>query len=190
MHRYVVIDDFISVRGAESLMDLIDEAIREKDQCICSDHEIQAVLKLPSVSEKVWEDTKHHFIKQKLDVIRRDNKTYQLIGLSDSVTISRHNTPIVIHKDAEGETVFGGIKYKNLICLYKIAVYLNNINSDPNDTDGGTILYDDNKKQVAAVCPKKGRALIFDIRDWHSGAKIPEGKMKYLIGFRLIYKEL
>lgn len=190
MHKYVVIDNFISSQNADDLMDLIDDIIYEREECNCPEHEIQTIIKMPDIAEKVWRRSFRDILNSGLGLIKRGNKTYKLVGLSDSVTLSRHNDPIGIHRDEEGKTTFQGKKYDNLICLYKIALYLNNINSDPRSRAGGTILYDDDKVERASISPKKGRALIFDLRDLHSGAPIPKGKVKYLIGFRLIYCEV
>lgn len=187
MNKYMVIDNFISIENADDLMDLIDDIIYKRKKCNCSKHEIQTIVKLPRIAEKVWAQTRGDIFNSGFGLIERRNKNYKLVGLSDSVTLSRHNEPIGIHRDAEGETTFRGKRYRDLICFYKIALYLNDIDSDLKSKLGGTILYDDDKNERAAVSPKKGRALIFDIRDLHSGAPIPKGKVKYLIGFRLLY---
>lgn len=190
MHKYIVIDDFITASKADDLMNIIDDIISERENCSCSKHEIQTIIKMPYIVENIWKQTREKLLNSELSFIQRNSRTYKLIGLSDSVTLSRHNSPIDIHRDVEGKTTFRGKKYNNLICFYKIALYLNEVNSRDNKNAGGTILYDDDKVPQKTIIPKKGRALIFDIRDLHSGAPIPKGRMKYLIGFRLLYCEV
>lgn len=187
MHKYIVIDDFITAQKADDLINMIDDIIYKRENCGCPNHEIQTIIKMPDIAEDVWNLSKKKLLNSELSFIKRNSKTYELIGLSDSVTLSRHNSPIDIHRDIEGKTIFRGKKYNNLVCFYKIALYLNEVNSHNNKNAGGTILYDDNKVPQKTIIPKKGRALIFDIRDLHSGAPIPKGRMKYLIGFRLLY---
>jgi hypothetical protein len=181
----MIVDNFISPRNAEGMINLIDDIIYEREDCDCPNHEIQTIIKLSKTSERVWKETREKFLKSDLNIVKRGSKTYKLIGLSDSVTLSRHFEPIGIHRDVEGETTYQGRKRRDLVCLYKIAVYLNDVSRD-----GGTILYDDFENHVKTISPKKCRALIFDIRDLHSGAPIPDGETKYLIGFRLLYVEV
>ncbi|CAN5795322.1 hypothetical protein BH23THE1_BH23THE1_35570 [soil metagenome] len=190
MARYRVIDNFISEENADNLMNLIDDITIDREGCDCPEHELQTIITLPGVSGKIWEKIKDYLIGTDLEIVHRGPKVYRLIGLSDSVTLSRHTSPIDIHRDIEGKTKFRGVKYSDIHCLYKIAIYLNDINRNPKCKSGGTILYDDNRVERVAVAPKQGRALIFDIRDLHSGAPIPPNKMKYLIGFRLLYHEI
>jgi hypothetical protein len=190
MHKYVVIDDFVTTQKANELMDLIDDMVYEREECDCPDHELQTIVRLPKLANEIWEKTKQHIINSNLYLIKRETKTYKLVGLSDSITISRHNAPIGIHKDVEGEIRYHGIKRNDLLCLYKIALYLNNVNENSKCKAGGTVLYNNDKVEVVSISPKKGKALIFDIRDWHSGAPIPRDMMKYLIGFRLLYREI
>jgi hypothetical protein len=190
MHKHIVIDNFITASKADDLINIIDDIINKRENCTCSKHEIQTIIKMPYIVENVWKQTKEKLLNSELSFIQRNSKTYKLIGLSDSVTLSRHNTPIEIHRDVEGKINFQGKKYNNLKCFYKIALYLNQVNSHNDKNAGGTILYDDDKIPQNIIIPKKGRALIFDIRDLHSGGPIPKGRIKYLIGFRLLYCEV
>lgn len=189
MHNYIVVDNLITKRSADNLINLIEDILYEEEECNCPNHELQKIIELPKTSEKAWERIKDFVFDIGLGSINRDYKSYQLIGLSDSVTLSRHNTHIEMHRDKEDKISYRGVKYDDVVCLYKIAIYLNDINSHPQCKAGGTILYDEDGIQRVAIAPKKGRALIFDIRDLHSGAPIPSGKTKYLIGFRLLYRE-
>lgn len=187
MDRYIIIDDLVSPSDAQDFIALIDSLDRRKR------HEIQDIISMPKVSERLWKKIESKLRNTHLDLIRREvdgaTKTFKLVGLSDYVTVSRHHTAIGIHKDAEGKTKYKNVKDNGLYCFYKLVIYLNTVCSK-GCCSGGTALYDDNKRKVAVCRAKVGRALIFDIRDYHSGVRIHRGKTKYLIGFRLLYREV
>lgn len=183
-YRYEIIDDILDRETCQKFVNMINKLTYEAEGCNCPKHEIQTIKEMPKVANYVWNRIKEDL--SNLNYVKRDGKKYKLMGLSDAVTVSRHNTPIGIHRDVEGKSSFRGQPETDLVCLYKMAVYLNDVGSGA----GGTILYDDNRKKYAEAIPAIGRSLIFDIRALHSGAPIPKRKVKYLIGFRLLYCEL
>jgi hypothetical protein len=195
MDRHIIIDDLISPNDAKKFVKLIDRIGEEKEIENIDDEfvEVQDIFNMPKIAQAFWNKIKDRVRKTHVNVIYRyvDGKvrTFKLIGLADYVTVSRHITPIGIHKDVEGKTKYKNKKDRGLYCFYKMVVYLNEM-CGPKCSSGGTILYDDDKNQVAVCKPRVGRALIFDIRDFHSGAPIHKGKVKYLIGFRLLYREI
>lgn len=147
----------------------------------------QDILKLKKTSATLWEIIKNDLPK----TLTRKNKTYELVGLSDHITVSRHKGQhIGIHQDKDVTIQVNGKKVKGLYCFYKLAIYLNDL-SDPGDsldTTGGTSFYDSNKHHIVTVKPGKGKGVLFDMREWHSGAKVPHTKTKYMLGARPIYK--
>lgn len=191
MDRHIIIDDLISPKDANKFIELIDGIGHEKEPNKFV--EVQDIFNMPKIAQAFWNKIRKEIKNTNLNVISRyvdgKLKKFQLIGLADYVTLSRHITPIGIHKDVEGKTKYKNIKDNGLYCFYKMAVYLNDM-CKSDCSYGGTILYDDDKNKVAICKPRVGRALIFDIRDYHSGAPIHKGKVKYLIGFRLLYREI
>lgn len=64
---------------------------------------------------------------------------------------------------------------------FTVLIYLN------DGYDGGrTVFYDDAFAVVGEVEPKEGRALVFDIDNFHSGEVVGEGGSKYWIGTELV----
>lgn len=204
MHRYFLLDEIISEGCASEYITLIDEMTRKEKKCSCAKHELQVILKMPQVAQELWPRVQAQ-LQQDLQCVSRHGRVYDLVGLADDVTLSRHYKPIGKHHD---KPLTYGSRADNteLKCLYKMGIYLNNIvvnseqehckcgkqhcnRSGSSSTYGGTVLYDEDGRVEARVVPKVGRALIFDIRDLHSGDKIPKGQIKYMIGFRLLYRE-
>lgn len=151
------------------------------------DRFFQDIIEHRSLARKIWKQIKE-IMPKKLDL---DGREYRLIGLSDYVTVSRHKKNIGIHKDKDKRSLKNGYYEDDLICLYKVAIYLNDL-SDPNDlndTSGGTVFYDKDKNKIFSAKPQTGRCVVFDMREWHSGDKIPNNRTKYMIGVRLLYQE-
>lgn len=95
------------------------------------------------------------------------------------VTISKNIEPVLPHKDGSlGATA-----------THKLAVYLNDLSdrSKADDDTGGTRFHSnfDSPEIIAAAIPRVGRAILFDLREWHSGGPIPEGRHKYMVGIRV-----
>ena len=59
----------------------------------------------------------------------------------------------------------------HLVCLYYV-----------NDSDGDTIFFDDNGKEIKRASPKKGRVVLFDGSIYHS-AGIPQNNHRAIINF-------
>jgi len=71
-------------------------------------------------------------------------------------------------------------------CLYKFAVYLSKTSS------AGTAFYENKKaKHPAYVTDGTARsAMIFDMREWHSGTEIAAGTEKRVFGLRLFFQRI
>jgi hypothetical protein len=182
MHEHLVIDRLLALSECKRLQQIIDErAVRKK--------RLQTILRLPELALELWEKVEPLLCERGLNRVTRGRRSYNLIGLSDYITLSRHKSPIPIHRDARDRVIYQGRRSRNIVCLYKVAIYLNTL-SDSFDKrkHGGTILYDRHRRPVADVSSKAGRALIFDIRDLHSGAPMPLNETKYVLGFRLLYR--
>lgn len=112
---------------------------------------------------------------------------YQLVGVADYVTISKHKSAINIHVDEPEKDKFQNEWRDDLVCLFKAGVYLNDV-SDADNHKGGTAFYDYDKNFLTSIKPEIGKGFIFSMSDYHSGVEFDNTKTKYLIGFRLLYK--
>lgn len=149
----------------------------------------QDIIKLKKTSANLWNIIKEDLPK----TLTRKNKKYELIGLSDHITVSRHRGQhIGIHQDKDVKIEVNGRHVKNVYCFYKLAIYLNDLSNpnDPKDTTGGTSFYDEEKRHIITVKPGQGTGVLFDMREWHSGAHVPSYKTKYMLGARPIYKQV
>lgn len=147
----------------------------------------QDILKLSRTANDLWNIIKNDLPKK----LTRKNKIYELAGLSDHLTVSRHKgRHIGIHQDKDVKVQIKGVNVKGLYCFFKLGIYLNDLSnpSDPNDKTGGTSFYDENKNFIDTLKPKTGRGVLFDMREWHSGAHVPDGLTKYMLGARPLYK--
>lgn len=149
----------------------------------------QDIRKIPQISGELWK-----LIKKDLPPkVRRNGNTYELVGLSDHITVSRHNGEhIGIHQDKDVLISYKGRKTNSLYCFYKLAIYLNDLSNphDVGDRTGGTKFYDNHHNLVYIAKPKEGRGVLFDMREWHSGTRVPKGRTKYMLGARPIYKKV
>ena len=149
----------------------------------------QNIIKLPDVAQEIWK-----IIQKDLpSKLTRDDQTYELVGLSDHITTSRHQGKnIGIHKDEDVRIAIKGDRYDNLYCFYKLAIYLNDCSDpkNPKDLSGGTSFYDKKKRLIYTTKPVTGTGVLFDMREWHSGAFVPEDKTKYMMGLRPVYKKI
>jgi hypothetical protein len=57
-----------------------------------------------------------------------------------------------------------------------------------NDTDGETVLYRDDKTELARISPKKGRCVVFDGNIYHK-AGMPTIDIRCIINYNLYTKE-
>lgn len=130
MDRHII-DDLISPNDAKKFVKLIDGIGEEKEIENTDDEfvEVQDIFNMPKIAQAFWNKIKDRVRKTHVNVIYRyvDGKvrTFKLIGLADYVTVSRHITPIGIHKDVEGKTKYKNKKDRGLYCFYKMVVYLN-----------------------------------------------------------------
>jgi hypothetical protein len=147
----------------------------------------QEIAKLPEITKQLWTKIKNILP----EVITYNGKRYELSFISDHVTLSRHRGQhIGIHKDSDVKLEINGRRVSGMRCFYKLTIYLNDL-SDPQDHDdrrGGTSFYDKNRIHVYTVKPCEGAGLLFDMRDYHAGAKVGHRQTKYMIGCRPIYK--
>lgn len=162
---------------------------KEIDRMARNDDYYQQIIKLPKITNELWP-----LIENILpEVITYNGKRYERSFISDHVTVSRHRGQnIGIHKDSDVKLEINGKKVSNMRCFYKLTIYLNDL-SDPEDNDdrrGGTSFYNENRKHVYTVKPCEGAGLLFDMRDYHSGAKVDRRQTKYMIGCRPIYKRV
>ena len=66
------------------------------------------------------------------------------------------------------------LEFPHWVCLYYV-----------NDSDGDTILFDDNNKEIKRVTPEKGKIVFFDGSIYHSGT--PSGtKSRAVVNFDFI----
>lgn len=100
-------------------------------------------------------------------------------GCAKEITVSKHHAPFSIsaHKDDRKDDG----KKRN---LRKFLIYLDDDADNPES--GGTVFLDKKLKPVATLRREKGKAGMFDIRQWHRGQKLVQGT-KYLLGARLLY---
>ena len=144
---------------------------------------------MPKIAKELWEKIKEDLPKT---IIRRNQK-YELIGLSDHLTISRHRGKnIGIHQDKDVRISQMGRRKSDWYCFYKLAIYLNDLSDphDPTDRTGGTCFYDNRDNLLYTAKPQEGRGVLFDMREWHSGAHVPHGITKYMLGARPIYQKI
>ena len=113
--------------------------------------------------------------------IDADNKLWQFVGANPIIPWAMYNEgeEFGIHKDTAVVHSNGEDK---MTCL----IYLN------DDFIGGETIFFENAKEnivqstsLRVIQPEQGKALLFDIDLYHSGAKILKGK-KYWVGFELI----
>lgn len=147
----------------------------------------QGIEFFPSITKQIWPRVQ--------PLLPPEYEGMQLIGISDDVSISRHKTHLNIHQDVKRTPVVDGKILSNCVCLFKMAIYLNDLSdsNNPDDVQGGTSFYDsEGKELVQAVKPRVGALIIFHIREWHSGTPFDVGdsgdKRKYMLGFRALYK--
>lgn len=180
VHPAFIFDHLLSSEQCSEYRRFIDKLVKKKSYS--RDPYFQDIIKLPQISRDLWP-----ILQQTLpSIVKRHGKTYRLIGLSDRVTISRHcGDHIKIHKDKDMR-----FHQKDLICLYKLGIYLNDLSDphDPRDKTGGTSFYDKSERWLWTAKPAEGRGVLFDMREYHSGAKVPHQKTKYMLGFRPVYQ--
>ena len=70
--------------------------------------------------------------------------------------------PLHIHTDK---------KFPHWVCLYYI-----------NDSEGDTVFFDDNKKEIKRISPKKGRIIFFNGNQLHSGS-YPTNTPRFILNF-------
>lgn len=162
---------------------------RKIDHMARDDNYYQSIVKLPEITSKLWT-----VIKDILpEVITYNGQRYERSFISDHVTLSKHRGKhIGIHKDSDLKLTVNGKRVSGMRCFYKLTIYLNDL-SNPEDNDdrrGGTSFYDEDKLHVYTVKPCEGAGLLFDMRDYHSGAKVDRRQTKYMIGCRPIYKRV
>jgi hypothetical protein len=160
---------------------------REIDRRARNDGYYQSIVKIPEITKRLW-----IMIKDILpETITYNGKRYERSFISDHVTLSRHRGQhIGIHKDSDVKFEINGQKVSGMRCFHKLTIYLNDL-SNPKDNDdrrGGTAFYNNDKLHVYTVKPCEGAGLLFDMRDYHSGAKVDRRQTKYMIGCRPIYK--
>ena len=110
---------------------------------------------------------------------------YRLEGFSDLVVLAKTKEPIGIHKDTDIPMP------PPLKCLHKALIYLNDLSDpvDPTDLQGGTSFYNENRELLITVKPGRGKLLIFDMKEWHSGNPAQQKvDTKYTLGLRLVYR--
>ena len=177
-----IFDHLLTSKQCRHYRKVIDELVRTESYS--GDAYFQDIIKLPHIARDIW-----LILRSTLPpTVRQNGHKYELIGLSDQVTVSRHyGDHIKVHKDKDMR-----ISKKNRYCLYKLAIYLNDLSdpTDRHDTTGGTSFYDEDKRWLWTAKPAEGRGVLFDMREWHSGAYVPPGKTKYMLGFRPIYQRL
>lgn len=113
------------------------------------------------------------------------NKQYRFVGLGDFITVSVHEGPssgVTRHVDSTRHNYFGNRKCDG--CFYKLGIYL-------SETGNGTAFYTSEKSEpeLCVSSGAQGSAIVFDMRDWHSGTPIAKDKTKYMLGFRLFFAE-
>lgn len=95
------------------------------------------------------------------------------------VTTTKSSVPVLPHKDGTQGCVNA---------THKLAIYLNDLSDaeNPEDSTGGTRFHSNfDSPEISAAIPRVGRAILFDLREWHSGGIIPDGKHKYMMGIRV-----
>lgn len=198
MHPYYVFDEFISPEVAAKYIKLIEEQQKLNNANHCRYEDFQLIVPIADVAQGLWRGVEARIRQHPaLQHIVRESEQYELIGMADDITLSRHYTAIKKHHDKD--FAYSGLRADNneeevLYCLYKVGVYLNTINAQSLPQDGtaygGTVFYNDEGTEVKGrIEPKPRRGFAFDIRDLHSGDTIPTGQIKYMIGFRLLYRK-
>jgi hypothetical protein len=162
---------------------------QEIDSRARNDNYYQQIIKIPKITNQLWT-----IIKDILpEVITYNGRRYERSFISDHVTVSRHRGQnIGIHKDSDVKLEINGQRVSGMRCFHKLTIYLNDLSDSENNDDrrGGTSFYDEYKKHVYTVKPCEGAGLLFDMRDYHSGAKVDRRQTKYMIGCRPIYKRV
>ena len=177
-YKSFIIDQLLTKTQCREFMDIIDQAAENETY-------YQEIKEMSELSDHLWSIIRDNLPRR----IIRENHEFILNSHSNKITMSRHQSRhIKIHKDNN--------KDNNDLscCIYKLAIYLNNLSrpEDPNDCTGGTYFYfcKENKNISYRVKPEIGRAILFDIREWHSGSPLPPNSTKYMLGVRIIYKKI
>jgi hypothetical protein len=149
----------------------------------------QKIVRLPEITTHLWPQISDILPKS----VGYNGSDYILIGLSDHVTLSKHQREAIKkHVDSDVTLRINGKKIEGIRCFFKLAIYLNDLSNPQNPTDrnGGTSFYDSTERICYIVKPATGAGLLFDMRELHSGNYIPKNKTKYMIGVRPIYKKI
>ena len=171
------IDNLLSEEECENYIRYIDSF---------NDRTLQTIIKDGRVAWEIFDKIKEHADK----IVEKGKCRYKLIGCSDFITLTKGKNPIGIHKDETDKVRYKGEYRPDLTCFYKVGIYLNNLSTKEDPVAGGTKFYDSHKRYLTSVKPKVGKAFIFNMNEYHSGEKFEKGKIKYLIGIRLLYKHL
>jgi len=187
LYRGWIYDHLLSPEECARYRDLLDRLAYEDGD----PHQryFQDIVKLPQVASELWKAIRKDLPRR----ISRDGDVYELAGLSDHITVSRHRGKnIGIHRDKDVRVSLKGRRVPDGYCFYKLAIYLNDLSDpyNPRDTTGGTSFYDKRENWLYTAKPQEGRGVLFDMREWHSGAYVPPGETKYMLGARPFYRKV
>ena len=119
-------------------------------------------------------------------LLERDNDSVQarFRELGNLLTISRHPGPhrgLSLHRDL----CYSEDLTSNDLCPCKLAINLSH-------TPIGTAFYaDGNRKKQALLAQssgKRGSAVLFDLKAWHSGTAVVANECKLMLGVRLLFE--
>ena len=181
LHRAYAIENVLTPKECEEFIQYIEGYSKRTGQ-------VQSIEDDREITQKLMKRLQPYL--SKFVTYEKCGCLYELVGVGDFVTISKHKSAINIHIDEAEKDKYKNEWRKDLHCLFKAGIYLNDV-SDPNnpeDKSGGTAFYDMNKRFLTAIKPAVGKAFIFSMSDYHSGVEFSPKKTKYLIGFRLLYK--
>jgi hypothetical protein len=137
----------------------------------------QIIMKDANIIKKLNDKIK--FLYDNNILINPHNHIFVKCSCSISLCMYDAHNKIGIHKDR----IINDPKLSN---LYKFFIYLND---DNVNGDGGTVFYNNNLNIIDIIKRKTGKAVIFDIKQYHEGQTHIQGT-KYLFGLRLQYKRI
>ena len=109
-----------------------------------------------------------HYVMQMLDwdsLRKKINVSENILRMKSNMLLQTQNSPNTPHID---------YKFPHMVLLYYV-----------NDSDGSTIFYDSELKEIKKVNPKRGRIVLFDGSQYHSSTPPQKNKCRCVINFNL-----
>lgn len=109
-----------------------------------------------------------HYVMKMLDwdnLRKKIDVSENILRMKSNMLLQTQNTPNTPHID---------YKFPHVVLLYYV-----------NDSDGPTIFYDEQYKEIKRVQPKSGRIVVFNGEQYHSSTPPQRNKCRCVINFNL-----